>query len=98
MLMAGFDYPWTVSTDEDGTTGYLLDEPGLPTDRDALLGLFVVLAAREWDDVYNPNALTLSARSMRFRFDARREEMRPAGKRKADSRWWVITGLEDAVR
>lgn len=90
------EHYYTVASDEDCTTGYLLAEDGQPTDPDALLGLFVVLAAREWDHVYDPNRLTLSARPARYRYSERQEAMLPAGKRKADSRWWVVSGLDDA--
>lgn len=89
---------WTVASDEDATTGYLLADPDLPTDRDALLGVFVVLARREWDNIYDPAKLSLSDRPARYRLDERQEAMVPAGKRKADSRWWVISGLDDAER
>jgi hypothetical protein len=87
---------WTVASDEDVTTGYLLASDDLPTDPDALLGVFIVLARREWDALYDPCKLLLSASPARYRMAADGESMEPAGKRRADSRWWVITGLDDA--
>lgn len=87
---------YTVATDEDATTGYLLAEKGQPTDPDALLGLFMVLANREWDGIYNPAHLTLSFKPVRYRVGPDGESLVPAGHRKADSRWWVISGLDDA--
>ena len=88
---------WTIASDEDATTGFLLDQDGLPTgDPDAMLGLFVVLARLEWGTLYDPARLLLCERPARYRMSADGESMVPAGKRKADSRWWVITGLDDA--
>ncbi len=87
---------WTIASDEDVTVGYLLVEDGMPEDRHALLGLFIVLARREWESLYDPVWLSLSDRPARYRMSADGERMVPAGKRKADSRWWVITGLHDA--
>lgn len=87
---------WTVASDEDVTTGYMLAEDDMPNDPDALLGAFIVLARREWDTLYDPCKLLLSARPARYRIGPDGESLVPAGKRKAESRWWVITGLDDA--
>lgn len=85
-----------IASDEDGTVGYVLDGPDVPRDPDALLGVFIVRAREEWDTLYDPARLTLSHRPARYRWSETHEQCVPAGKRKADSRWWVITGLHEA--
>lgn len=86
---------WTVASDEDAMTGFLLAQDDLPTDPDALLGVFVVLARREWGTLYDPEKLEVSAKPRGYRIAADGERMLPARKL-ADSHWWVIDGLDDA--
>lgn len=87
---------WEVAISEDGRWGYLLDADDLPADRDGLLGVFVVLARREFDTLFDPRRLLVSAQPRAYRLDEAREEMVPTIKRKAEVWAWVITGLEDA--
>lgn len=86
---------WDVASDEDSEIGYLRDVDELPKDPDAILGIFIVAARREWGIIYDSAKLQVSRKPKGYRASADGERMIPARKT-ADSHWWVIEGLRDA--
>lgn len=87
-----------IASDEDVETGYMLVNDHTPETPDERLAMFVLLAAREWDVVYDPRKIgTLRAEPLPVVDDADNESWRPpeAGE-EPTHRWYVFTDLYEA--
>lgn len=87
----------TVLSDEDGETGFMLDE-GAPTTAEERLRAFVATAEREWGLTYDPAKLGQSDEPRPYVLDDDADFARPArdGEEPNAGCWWVFTDLYEA--
>lgn len=92
---------WEVMCDEDVTTGYMLATPDVPDNADLRLALFVLLARREWEYIYDPCKLAMSAEPRGFKWTGDDPDEDCAVPVEGDEEptagvFWVVDGLDDA--
>jgi hypothetical protein len=94
--MSTVPHRWEAVADEDQSTGFLLDSrPDESVDHGALVGVFIALYDREFDTLFDPRKLTISARPKPFRSDDSREEYVPTTRPNVEVWAWVIHGLDE---
>lgn len=87
-----------IASDEDVETGYMLVNDHTPATADERLAMFVLLAAREWDLVFDPRKVgTLRADPLPMVDDPDNESWRPPELGEEPThRWYVFTDLYEA--
>lgn len=87
-----------IATDDDTEVGYMLVNEHTPKTPDERLAMFCLLAAREWDEVFDPRKITgHEGAPMAVVDDPENETWRAPeeGEEPAD-RWYVFRGLYEA--
>lgn len=88
----------TITTDEDQTTGYMLDDEHTPKTLDERLAMFCLHAAREWDMVVDPRKLHGGERRGFMPYDEDMDCMRVAYQGETpESYWFVFEDLDEAA-
>lgn len=87
-----------IATDEDTEVGYMLVNEHTPKTPDERLAMFCLLAAREWDEVFDPRKITgHEEEPIAVVDDPENETWRtPTEGEEPTDRWYVFRGLSEA--